>query len=77
MFDDYFIRFKIEGNFSNNYVKTIQKLKEILNIKYIYKNNDLLNEYNMINDIIIDEGSLYLLLGYNKWKLQQEIKNET
>lgn len=31
----------------------------------------------MINDIIIDEGCLYLLLGYNKWKLQQEIKNET
>ena len=77
MFNDYFIRFKIEGNFSNNYVKTIQKLKEILNIKYIYKNNDLLNEYNMINDIIIDEGSLYLLLGYNKWKVQREIKNET
>ena len=72
MFDNYFIRFKIEGNVTHNYVKTLKHLKETLNLKYIRLKSDIFNRNNIINDIIIDEGTLYLLLGYNEYKLKNE-----
>lgn len=77
IFDDYFIRFLTEGKVTHNYIKTLKEAKDILNLKYIYKDCDIFNEVNIINDIIIDEESLYLLLGYNKWKVENETKRKT
>jgi hypothetical protein len=74
MFDDYFIRFKTEGTVTHNFVKVLKEAKEIFNLKYIAPNNDISNTRNMINDIIIDEESIYILCGYNKWKLESENK---
>ena len=77
IFDDYFIRFLTEGKVTHNYIKTLKEAKDILNLKYIYKDCDIFNEVNIINNIIIDEESLYLLLGYNKWKVENETKRKT
>lgn len=77
IFDDYFIRLLTEGKVTHNYIKTLKEAKDILNLKYIYKDCDIFNEVNIINDIIIDEESLYLLLGYNKWKVENETKRKT
>ena len=74
MFEDYFIRFLTEGNVTHNYIKTLKEAKNILNLKYIFKDCDIFNDVNIINDIIIDEESLYLLLGYNKWRIENETK---
>lgn len=74
IFEDYFIRFLTEGKVTHNYVKSLKEAKKILNLKYIYKDCDIFNEVNIINDIIIDEESLYLLLGYNKWRIENETK---
>lgn len=74
MFDDYFIRFKTEGTVTHNFVKVLKEAKEIFNLKYIAPNNDISNTRNMINNIIIDEESIYILCGYNKWKLESENK---
>lgn len=74
MFDDYFIRFKTEGTVAHNFVKVLKEAKEIFNLKYIAPNNDISNTRNMINDIIIDEESIYILCCYNKWKLESENK---
>ena len=74
MFEDYFIRFLTEGKVTHNYVKSLKEAKKILNLKYIYKDCDIFNEVNIINDIIIDEESLFLLLGYNKWRIENETK---
>ena len=54
--------------------KVLKEAKEIFNLKYIAPNNDISNTRNMINDIIIDEESIYILCGYNKWKLESENK---
>lgn len=77
IFDDYFIRFLTEGNVTHNYIKTLKEAKDILNLKYIYKDCDIFYEKNIINHIIIDEESLFLLLGYNKWKVENETKRKT
>ena len=77
MFEDYFIRFKIEGILTENYAKTLKEAKDILKLKYIYKDCDIFYEKNIINHIIIDEESLYLLLGYNKWRIENETKRKT
>lgn len=76
MFEDYFIRFKIEGIITENYAKTLKEAKDILKLKYIYKDCDIFYEKNIINHIIIDEESLFLLLGYNKWRIENETKGK-